>query len=259
MAETQHNDKRTPWHSIFEIVTPQIVRISTPRGFGTGFLLGRSPHGKFAGVATAAHVINEAHMWHEPIRLEHIASGKEIFLEHNKRGVRVDQNTDAAAIAFDSSLLNTLPQTPVPLMPKGKFLKIGNEVAWLGFPVNGMGKLCFFAGRVSSVLEKQQAYLLDGVIINGVSGGPVIASFYDGSYNFLGVVSAYRPNINPDGAWPGLGVATSAANFYAALEEISALKEFETPPAPPVPPVPVTPPAVVPVAPSVPAVPLPKG
>jgi hypothetical protein len=234
MADSQNNDKRTPWYTIFEIVKPHIVRISTPRGFGTGFLLGRSPAGKFAGIATAAHVINEAHMWHEPIRIEHIASGQEVFLEHSKRGIRVDQHTDAAAIAFDSSLLSNLPQTAMPLLPKDKTLKIGNEVAWLGFPANGMGNLCFFAGRVSSVLEKLQAYLLDGVIINGVSGGPVIASFYDGSYNFFGVVSAYRPNINPNGAFPGLGVATSAVNFYAALEEISALKDFETPPAPPV-------------------------
>lgn len=235
MAESQTNDKRTPWYTIVESIKPHIVRISTPRGFGTGFLLGRSsPAGKFVGIATAAHVINEAHMWHEPIRIEHIASGQEIFLEHNKRGIRVDQNTDAAAIAFESSLLNKLPQTVMPLLPKDKTLKIGNEVAWLGFPVNGMGNLCFFAGRVSSVLEKLQAYLLDGVIINGVSGGPVIASFYDGSYNFFGVVSAYRPNMNAGGALPGLGVATSAANFHAALEEISALKEFETPPAPPI-------------------------
>ena len=233
MPEAQNIDKRTPWYTIFENVTPHIVRISTPRGFGTGFLLGRSATGKFTGIATAAHVINEAHMWHEPIRIEHVASGNVIFLEHNKRGIRVDQNTDAAAIAFDSSLLHIPPPAPIPLLPKGNYLKIGNEVAWLGFPGNGMGNLCFFAGRVSSVLEKEQAYLLDGVIINGVSGGPVIASYYDGTFNCFGVVSAYRPNLNSGSALPGLGVATSANNFYAALEEISALKEFETPPTPP--------------------------
>jgi S1-C subfamily serine protease len=252
MAEAQHSDKRMPWHTIVEIVAPQIVRISTPRNYGTGFLLGRSPHGKFTGIATAAHVINEAHMWHEPIRIEHVTSGKEVFLEHNKRGIRVDQNTDAAAIAFDSSLLNTLPEKPIALFPKGRFFKIGNEIAWLGFPVNGLGKLCFFAGRVSSLLEKEQAYLLDGVIINGVSGGPVIASYFDGSFNFFGVVSAYRPNMNSGSALPGLGVATSAANFHAALEEIKALKDFETPPAPVVPPptVPTAPAAIPPAQPT---------
>ena len=96
-----------------------------------------------------------------------------------------------------------------------------------------MGNLCFFAGRVSSVLEKEQGYLLDGVIINGVSGGPVIASYYDGTFNFFGVVSAYRPNLNAGNTLPGLGVATSIANFYVALEELKGLKEFETPPVAP--------------------------
>ncbi len=242
MAEEQNKDKRVPWHTIVENVRPHIVRISTPRGFGTGFLLGRSPAGKFTGIATAAHVINEAHMWHEPIRIEHIASGQQIFLEHNKRGIRVDQN-DAAAIAFDSTLLNSLPAKTMPLLPKSKVLKIGNEVAWLGFPQNATGNLCFFAGRVSSVLEKEQAYLLDGVIINGVSGGPVIASYYDGNFVFFGVVSAYRPNLNSGSTLPGLGVATSIANFYAALEELETLKKFETPPAPPTSPEPSAPPA----------------
>ena len=235
MTDSQNNDKRVPWHVIFENVTPHIVRISTPRGSGTGFLLGRSPAGKFTGIATAAHVINEAHLWHEPIRIEHISSGQVIFLEHGKRGIKVDQNFDAAAIAFDSSLLKDLPSTPIPLLPQDKYLKIGNEVAWLGFPGNGMGNLCFFAGRVSSFLQKEQGYLLDGVIINGVSGGPVIANNFDGSFCFFGVVSAYRPNMNSGAALPGLGVATSAANFYAALEELNALKEFDTPPVPPVP------------------------
>jgi len=233
MSESHNIDKRVPWHTIVENVRPHIVRISTPRGFGTGFLLGRSPAGKFTGIATAAHVINEAHMWHEPIRIEHVASGQVIFLEHSKRGVRVDQN-DAAAIAFDSTLLHALPPKSMPLLPKGKFLKIGNEVAWLGFPQNATGNLCFFAGKVSSVLEKEQAYLLDGVIINGVSGGPVIASYYDGSVNFFGVVSAYRPNLNLGSTLPGLGVATSITNFYAALEELDTLKQFETPPAAPI-------------------------
>ena len=235
MADSQNQDKRTPWYTIVDSVKPHIVRISTPRNFGTGFLLGRSPAGKFTGIATAAHVINEAHMWREPIRIEHIDSGKVAFLEHTMRGIRVDPDTDAAAIAFDSSLLDSLPADPISLVTDGKHLKIGNEIAWLGFPSNGLGNLCFFGGRVSSVLNKEKAYLLDGVIINGVSGGPVIASFYDGSFSFFGVVSAYRPNMNSGSALPGLGVATSAANFYVALEELKALKEFETPPVPPSP------------------------
>jgi hypothetical protein len=251
MAESQNSDKRVPWYTIVENVRPHIVRISTPRGFGTGFLLGRSPAGKFIGIATAAHVVNDAHLWHEPIRIEHIASGQVIFLEHNKRGVRVDPLTDAAAIAFDSNLLQSLPKMSMPLLPKGRSLKIGNEVAWLGFPGNGMGNLCFFAGRVSSVLENEHGYLLDGVVINGVSGGPVIASYYDGTFNFFGVVSAYRPNLNAGSTLPGLGVATSIANFYVALEELKALKEFETPPAPPAT-------LVAPIIPAVPATPAPE-
>jgi len=54
------------WHEAVEIVTPHVVRITTPIGSGTGFLIARSKNGNVCGVATAAHVIDHAHYWEQP-------------------------------------------------------------------------------------------------------------------------------------------------------------------------------------------------
>ena len=232
---SQNSDRTLPWHMVVEAVAPHIVRVSTPRGSGTGFLLGRSPSGKFTGIATAAHVIADSHYWREPIRIEHYSSKEVLYLEHKDRGIIVEANTDSAAIVFDTPKL-ALPEQPLNLIAQGRVMKVGAEVGWMGFPANAQGNLCFFGGRISCSMEEWNAYLLDGVVINGVSGGPVIfPGGGDGVFKIVGAVSAYRPNWATGSALPGLGVATSLASFYSAITQISNLKDAESEPIAPSP------------------------
>jgi hypothetical protein len=56
------------WHNIVELVTPHVIRIWTPQGSGTGFLVSISKSTSLCAVATAAHVIAHAHYWEEPLR-----------------------------------------------------------------------------------------------------------------------------------------------------------------------------------------------
>ena len=72
-------------------VKEHIVLIRTPRGSGTGFLLYR---GTFIAIATAAHVINQANYWGEPIDIIHQQSGTQQRLFPNMRGIIADQNQD---------------------------------------------------------------------------------------------------------------------------------------------------------------------
>src|SRR5688572_22786322 len=90
------------WHEAVEAVTKHVVRITTPQGSGTGFLVSRAKDGVICGVATAAHVINHAHYWEQPIRLQFADSGQTILLRQPDRAIIVEENRDTAAILFEA-------------------------------------------------------------------------------------------------------------------------------------------------------------
>jgi hypothetical protein len=50
--------------------------------------------------ATAAHVVAHAHFWEQPIRIEHIASGKALLLRSVDRAIFPDDSKDTAGIIF---------------------------------------------------------------------------------------------------------------------------------------------------------------
>ncbi|MCX6901128.1 MAG: serine protease [Verrucomicrobia bacterium] len=223
----------TVWYESVEKLTPYVVRIWTPQGSGTGFIVSKSKNTPLCAVATADHVISHAHYWEEPIRVEHIASGKTLFLRKDDRAINTDSQTDTAAIIFERKEI-VLPTDDVPLTPKDKYFKPGVEIGWLGFPAIQQASLCFFSGRISAWIEKDGAYLVDGVAINGVSGGPAFL----GSM-LVGVVSAYIPNRATGEPLPGLAVVRSVNRYHQITQEFETLdqaKAKETPPTEPPPP-----------------------
>jgi hypothetical protein len=203
------------WYNAVEILEPHVVRISTPRGSGTGFLIANGRVNAFCCIATAAHVVDHAHFWEEPIRIDHVSSGKSLVLRREDRAVLLDVNHDTAAVLFSRGDL-PLPADPLPLAPKDNHLKVGNEIGWLGFPAIPAANLCFFAGNVSAWIQQQQAYLVDGVAINGVSGGPAfsIVELDPGEVVLAGVVSAYIANRATAEVLPGLSVVQDVSQFH---------------------------------------------
>jgi hypothetical protein len=83
--------------------------------------------------------------------------------------------------------------------------------------------LCFFSGNISARIQK--AYLIDGVAINGVSGGPVIYSATANTIQIVGDVSAYRPNRATGEALPGLLVARDLTHFHSVTMYIQSVDE----------------------------------
>jgi hypothetical protein len=77
------------WHQAIDVISPYVVRIWTPQGSGTGFIVSTSKATPVCAIATAAHVIHHAHYWEEPIRIEHGASGKTIMLRPANRAITV--------------------------------------------------------------------------------------------------------------------------------------------------------------------------
>lgn len=237
--------KGITWSRAVELIEPHVFRISTPRVSGTGFLISNSKNSTICSIATAAHVIEHAHYWEEPIRIDHASSGKSIVIRRDNRAILLDLKRDTAAVLFAQGDF-ALPTDPFTLGPKDMFLKVGNEIGWLGFPAIPSANLCFFTGNISAWIQDQSAYLVDGVAINGVSGGP---AFHIGDLEeeelpekayvvLMGVVSAYVPNRATGEVLPGLSVVRDVAQFHELAPTFASLdqaRQAEPPAEPPVP------------------------
>lgn len=226
------------WPEAIKAVRSHVFRISTPRGSGTGFLIANGKNDAICAVATAAHVVDHAHYWEEPIRIEHAESGVTKVLRPSHRAVFLDEAHDTAAILFHREADLVLPADPLPMVPERSFVMVGNEIGWLGFPAIHQG-VCFFTGRVSAWISNEKAYLVDGVAINGVSGGPAfhLGTASDPVY-LAGVVSAYIPNRATGEVLPGLSVIRDVAQFHSLAPTFASLdeaKQAESPAEPPPP------------------------
>lgn len=93
--------------------------------------------------------------------------------------------------------------------------------------LSGIGPqiLCFFSGNVSARDENRHAYLIDGVAINGVSGGPVVFSTPTDGIKIIGTISAYMVNRARGEALPGLSLAQDVSHFHAAISHIRNIDE----------------------------------
>jgi hypothetical protein len=106
-------------------------------------------------------------------------------------------------------------------------LRIGDEVGWLGYPALGRSSdtLCFFSGNVSARQDFNHAYLIDGVAINGVSGGPVVVLADDGTPQIVGTIAAYIVNRATGEALPGLSVAQDLSHLHDTVSDIKSTDE----------------------------------
>lgn len=240
VARTTPQIRELTWQDAIERIAPHVVKISTPLGWGTGFLIWNSQvNENICAVATAAHVVQHANYWEEPIRITHMHSGQTILLREGERAIFPDESKDTAAILFNKEDV-PLPPEALPMTPPATYAKVGVEVGWLGFPHIAPDNLCFFSGRTSSWQQDQTRYLIDGVAINGVSGGPTF--FIAGSAMMLiGAVSAYIANRATGETLPGLCVVTDVSHFLNEISRYNSIDQakeeepptIEPPPAPP--------------------------
>ena len=221
------------WHVAYEKIEPYLVRIDAEDGFGTGFLLAYNSDHSIAAIATAAHVVNRADSWQKPLNIRHHQSGSTSFIQFNDRVILFDNNRDAATVLVRANEL-PFPSALLPLMDQTRYKRIGVEVGWVGFPNLAPDQLCFFSGKISSFLNQEDCYLIDGVAVHGVSGGPVFSELNDETPEIIGTVSAYVPNLRPSDTLPGLLRAQDVAPFQEHIQQIQSLddarkKKSETP------------------------------
>lgn len=212
------------WDQVVQRVTPYIVKIETPTGYGTGFLSLYNEDKTWCGIATAAHVVSDADEWQKPIKIRHQDSPDVLFLHPKERVIYINWKTDSAVIIFFKGNLN-LPEIPIALFPVGTPLSIGIEVGWLGFPAIEPYTLCFFSGNISARQEFRKAYLVDGVAINGVSGGPVLHLTETEGVQIVGVVTKYRANRAYGESLPGLSIAQDVSHFHGVIQHVRSIDE----------------------------------
>lgn len=219
------------WQEAVEMLRPHVVRLATPDHAGTGFLFSYAADGGICGIATAAHALHQASLWEQPIRLEHFSTGAERLLRHGDRSIVVDEKTDTAALVFLRDEF-PLPDRVLPVTPGSMNYRVGIEIGWVGFPAVARDQLCFFSGRISAWLEQEQAYLVDGVAINGVSGGPAFHVDERGRPVLLGVVSAYLPNKALGGTLPGVSVVQHIGHLAKWVTSLRSLENGDSTPPP---------------------------
>ena len=212
------------WDTSIKAIEPHVVRIETPNNYGTGFLAFYNHDRAWCGIATAAHVVSHADEWQQPIKIRNAATPSQRFLKAEDRVIFIDSSTDSAVVLFLKGDL-VLPESPIALLPVDQPCRVGSDVGWLGFPNIEPNTMCFFAGTISAWQPARKSYLIDGVAINGVSGGPVFHCPDSKSVQIIGCVSAYHPNLATGAALPGLARAQDVSQFHAAAAHIRSIDE----------------------------------
>jgi len=211
------------WSDAVNSTLPCIVKIETPTGHGTGFLCFQNEDKSMYAIATAGHVIYHADKWMEPIRIYSHDGSKSLLLKAKARHITMGELSDSAIIIF-SKTQDLFGQTlPLPLLDQEYVLRLGTQVGWIGFPTLEPDTPCFFSGSISARQDHKNSYLIDGVAINGVSGGPVLHIDEEEDVKVVGTVSAYRMNRTSGDTLPGLLIAQDLSLFHDVITHIQSV------------------------------------
>ena len=212
------------WSDAVNSTLPCIVKIETPTGHGTGFLCFHNEAKSMYAIATAGHVIHHADKWMEPIRIYNHDGSKSLLLNANARHVTMGELSDSAILLFSKAQDLFEHTSPLPLLDKEYVLRVGTQVGWIGFTTLEPDTPCFFSGMISARQDHKNAYLIDGVAINGVSGGPVLHIDEEEDVKVVGTVSAYRMNRTSGENLPGLLIAQDLSLFHDVITHIQSVE-----------------------------------
>jgi len=200
------------WPDAFDELLSQLVRIETPGGgHGTGFraatrMMDGTSH---CVIVTAWHVIEGAMAKGESLKMQLLGHDRGFTAKSGDLKILAEPDRDIALIHCHEGCLPFSGPLPHLAAPRVRF-RPGSEIAWCGFPhVEGLGSktACFFWGHVSAVWTEHADYLIDGVAIHGVSGGPVFRCEGQ-TVVVVGLITNYIPNLALRGAaLPGVSLA----------------------------------------------------
>ena len=213
------------WHQAVDRVSKCVFRIVAGNCTGTGFLVALGRDGSsseyFGQIATCWHVVADLVGTARELEIIPADSSLSFSTPADQIGFYPlgDVRYDTALIVVRTGKLFS-ENDLLPLYPYESMVARGAEIGWLGFPGIVEPQLCFFHGHISGYLNEPPTYLVDGVAINGVSGGPA----FDDRCHVIGIVSSYRPNqLDEHTTLPGLtGVVPIGAVRYWMEHRIGA-------------------------------------
>jgi hypothetical protein len=205
MAESRWPE--LPWDKVVDRVTPIVFRVYAGRSAGTAFVVAlgseKETSRNCAILATADHVLADSVDTADKVRL--VSADRQRIFDADIDEIRIQP---LGTKIHDTMLILLKSKNPIlehddllPMMQWDLMMPKGAEIGWLGYPGITEPELCFFHGHVSGHWHEPPTYLIDGVAINGVSGGPA----FDNRAHLVGLVSAYIPNrVAPHTTLPGL-------------------------------------------------------
>jgi hypothetical protein len=176
-------------------------------------------------LATAYHVIERASPEHDDIVLTS-ADGSVVL-----RNPEVEFFLYRLGPAeYDTALIMVRAKDPffdqeflLPLLQHDYIPAQGGGLGWMGFPSIAWPNPCFFKGVVAGRLPNSEAFLIDGVAINGVSGGPA----FNREATVFGLVSAYIPNrVDEQTTLPGLMLMVPTTFIDMWVSNVLGAKEY---------------------------------
>lgn len=208
------------WDQVVDRVFPSVFKVETEYSSGTAFVFSISrvrENGKhYTFLATAWHVLSNEIGTKSPLSISSSDGERQWTSEKDKIFLSSlgPKKFDTALIMIESHdpLISIDRLLPVP--PFDTQLARGANIGWLGYPGITEPEICFFSGHISGYLNDPPSYLVDGVAVNGVSGGPV----FDNRCHLIGMMTAYIPNyIDETRTLPGLSSVTpiNAIRFFA--------------------------------------------
>jgi hypothetical protein len=219
------------WSSFVSSINPFVVRIRTQYQYGTGFIFWQNKD--LCCIATANHVIDPANQpeWEQPIHITQPCGNTLRLYKEQRRIVAKLSEGDSAAILLYKEGLN-FPAQCLPLWDSSTEIPIGTEVGWLGYPIlvnRDILQPSFFSGIISNVFNNLAQYAIDGVAINGVSGGPLFCKLNNSGPHIIGTISSYFTNrVNIEGGVedrPGMALSHSFSAFQSVIENLKTLDE----------------------------------
>lgn len=215
--------KELRWDEAVDRVGNVVFRITAGSSGGTAFVVGLG-HDKeqaqsYACLATAWHVVSDLPGTSADIQMVSADKKKVLSSDRHQMGFHPlgKAGYDTALIVVNTGHALLEEAELAPLFPFESVLARGADVGWLGFPGLAQGELCFFHGFISGYLNDPPTYLVDGVAVNGVSGGPA----FDNRAHLIGMVSSYLPNrVDKQTTLPGLLAVTPINAIRYWMEHI---------------------------------------
>lgn len=208
------------WTKVIPKIEPLCFQVLAGDSLGTGFAVGvsRADGGRHTMLATALHVVESVLGNDNPIEI--VRSDGSVMSKHAAGPLRIfpvgPPENDTALIHVETREPLVTPEQLCG-MPLETMLCRGTPVGWLGYPGLVFPELCFFEGVISGYQNEPPMYLIDGVAVNGVSGGPA----FDETGLLVGLVSAYLPNqIDSRRTLPGLMILTPLNIIRLWMQEI---------------------------------------